>query len=169
MNGSSQGNFGVFGSCDFLIFHIPPASFLLITLTISVLQMWDAAGNCSSTDLSNCSIQGRGRKSLQILLKPKCSLQMGAFLVFILIQLGQQSALARTLETLKIDVCCLLRAFAGSRFHNQFYGSDTTFFSRFTFRMSMWSGFEHYWQAGIGIALNMPAEHSSQPLFIYTV
>lgn len=73
-----------------------------------VETMQDVAENCGSMDPSDGNISGRGRNSLNTLLKPKCSFHLVDFNACRNNQTEQQAAPANTFETVKIDACCVI-------------------------------------------------------------
>lgn len=79
----------------------------------------------------------RGEEIVRILFKPMCSLHVDAFNVCMSTQIGQQTALAITLGTFKVDAYCV------SEMHIEdptsmttLHSPGTTTFSRFTLGVS---------------------------------
>ncbi|XP_005853141.1 PREDICTED: uncharacterized protein LOC102257229, partial [Myotis brandtii] len=95
------------------------------------------------------------------LLAPRSQLTLAAFNVRTLMQIGSQAALARTLETLAIDVCCLSETrIQDSCTVLQLTSPSVDSKSSFTLRLSGDTPAQAAGVAGVGIALSARAENA---------
>ena len=94
---------------------------------------------------------------LQPLIKPRSLVNMAAYNVRTLMQSGQQVALARTLDSLKIDVCCI----SETRIQDSSVRVELTapsLSSRYWLRTSGDATSAALGQAGVGVVLSSAAE-----------
>ncbi|KAA3670424.1 uncharacterized protein DEA37_0004723, partial [Paragonimus westermani] len=93
-------------------------------------------------------------------LRPRQLVNIGAFNVRTLRQIGQQAALASTLSSLELDVCCVseTRVYDSSTVIHLSSPLDSCRSKRFCLRVSGDAEAESHGRAGVGIALSSRAE-----------
>ena len=91
-------------------------------------------------------------------LRPRCPFSLATFNVRTLMRIGQQASLARTLETLAIDVCCIQETRIQDSSSVLRLTSPTTPHVKFHLRLSGDPAASTSGQAGVGIALSSRAE-----------
>jgi exonuclease III len=101
-----------------------------------------------------------------VILNPRTSFNLSSFNVRTLMQIGQQAALAHTLESLNIDICCLSEtrlhdASTIVRLSSPNINSTTTY----SLRVSGDESNATAGQAGVGIALSAKAESALSDWF----
>ncbi|CAH8585359.1 unnamed protein product [Schistosoma haematobium] len=89
---------------DHCIHNQPSSSIPIIPPTSTFNSKLPFLAISSSVIIANDS---SARNTVPGLLKPRSKLHIGAFNVRTLCQIGQQASLAKTLESLSIDVCCV--------------------------------------------------------------
>ena len=92
------------------------------------------------------------------LLRPRCPFNLATFNVRTLMRIGQQASLARTLETLAIDVCCIQETRIQDPSYILRLTSQITPNAKFQLRLSGDPEASASGQAGVGIALSPRAE-----------
>ncbi|CAH8492285.1 unnamed protein product [Dicrocoelium dendriticum] len=110
----------------------------------------------STTQYSTESCRPQSR--LSSLLQPGTQFKLAAFNVRTLLQIGQQAGVARTLETLGIDICCLTETRLQDS--NSVYQLVSPLHPRTRFHLRLSGDAESAasGQAGVGIALSARAE-----------
>ncbi|VDO89803.1 unnamed protein product, partial [Schistosoma margrebowiei] len=89
---------------DHCIHNQPSSSIPIIPPTSTFNPKLPPLASSSSVTIANDS---SAQNTVPGLLKPRSKLHIGAFNVRTLCQIGQQASLAKTLESLSIDVCCV--------------------------------------------------------------
>ncbi|VDP75886.1 unnamed protein product, partial [Schistosoma curassoni] len=142
---------------DHCIHNQPPSSLPIIPPTSNFTPELPLSGSPSSVTIANDS---SAQNTVPGLLKPRFKLHIGAFNLRTLCQIGQQASLAKTLESLTIDVCCVYETRIQDpsvviHLTSPRQNGEPT---RYTLRVSGDSTASSRGLAGLGIALSRKAE-----------
>jgi exonuclease III len=125
-------------------------------------NMADAATEESSSRITNTTIPTNARVSRpagpHAILRPRVQFKLGTFNVRTLMQSGQQAGLARTMESLQIDICCLSETRLQDSSSVICLTSPADSSVRFHLRLSGDQAAAAAGLAGVGIALSCRAE-----------
>ncbi|VDP80344.1 unnamed protein product, partial [Schistosoma curassoni] len=139
---------------DHCIHNQPPSSLPIIPPTSTFTSKLPLSASPSSVTIANDST---AQNTVPGLLKLRSKLYIGAFNVHTLCQIGQQSSLARALESRTIDVCCVseTRMQDPSVFIHLTSPRQNGEPTRYTLRVSGDPTASSRGLAGVGIALSM--------------